>query len=168
MRRHRAVVATLILVAATLVLGTAVSVWQAWEAHAARELADTRLENEIRARRKTVEREARLQLELYATDVNLAWRYWQEGDADRCAGLLARQQPSAEQVDLRGFEWRYLWNCVRRETPTFAGHEVPILTADVSPDERLVASGDRSGVIKIWDLSSGRELQTFVRHPGSL
>jgi hypothetical protein len=49
-RRNKATLMTLVAVAAAMLLGTAVSVWQAAEANRARRLADERLANEERAR----------------------------------------------------------------------------------------------------------------------
>jgi WD40 repeat protein/serine/threonine protein kinase len=161
LRRHKVPAIAIALIAMALMVGTGVSLWQALEAHDARRLADARLAAEIEARQQAVQRETSLRRELYATDINLAWRYWQEGDAARCAGVLDRQRPTAEQEELRGFEWYYLQRCVLRKTVDYCGHEAPILTADVSPDNRWVASGDRSGAVKIWHLDSGRLLQTL-------
>jgi tetratricopeptide (TPR) repeat protein/tRNA A-37 threonylcarbamoyl transferase component Bud32 len=62
-RRNKVALVTTGLVAAALVIGTAVSVWQAVEANAARNLADKRLENEQQAR---AEAEAHFQKALNA------------------------------------------------------------------------------------------------------
>jgi serine/threonine protein kinase/Tfp pilus assembly protein PilF len=52
-RRHKTALSTLGVVAAALLLGTAVSLWQAIEANRARKLADQRLTNETQARTET-------------------------------------------------------------------------------------------------------------------
>jgi WD40 repeat protein len=159
--RHKAALATLSLVAASLLAGTAVSIWQAMEADAARKLADARAEDERRARIEASEREASLRRELYATDVNVAWHFWEEGDKRRCLELLDRHRPRGDQADLRGFEWHYLSTLARKKWTILTGHQAPLLTADALPDGRLVAGADRSGVVKVWDPATGHELQTL-------
>lgn len=37
-----------------------------------------------------------------------------------------------------------------------------------SPDNRVVAGGCADGVLKLWDPSTGKELQTLLRHAGSV
>ena len=64
-------------------------------------------------------------------------------------------------MDLRGFEWHHLWAPVRHRSKILIGHQAPILAADASPDGQVIASSDRSGAVKIWDLPTGRELQTL-------
>src|SRR5207244_3829022 len=54
-RRNRTLLTTGCLIALALVAGTTVNVWQAFEATAARKLADERLENEKLARTEAVE-----------------------------------------------------------------------------------------------------------------
>jgi WD40 repeat protein len=40
----------------------------------------------------------------------------------------------------------------------FAGHEFPVLSADVTRDGRLVATSDQGGVVRVWDGATGREV----------
>jgi serine/threonine protein kinase len=54
--------------------------------------------------------------ELYVAQVNLAHQAWRAGDIERAQSLLALQRPERNQTDLRGFEWRYLWQLCRDES----------------------------------------------------
>ncbi len=160
--RHKATMITASIVVAILVLGTTVSVWQAIQAHAvAPAAADERLVLESVARREVLMREVRLRVELYATDLHQAWLHWLEGHAARCTAMLERQRPLPDQTDLRGFEWFHLWDLVQQSPAVYRGHPAPILAADVSSDDRYLASGDSAGWVKIWDLSTGNEVRSW-------
>ena len=58
-----------------------------------------------------------------------------------------------------GWEWYYLVNCCHGEQLHWQGHAAPILCMAIAPDDRLLATSDKSGVIKIWSLPAGRELR---------
>jgi WD40 repeat protein len=60
-----------------------------------------------------------------------------------------------ERVDLRGFDWRYLWKQANSERHRFEGHLMRVETIAVSPDGRLAASGGLDGNIKVWNLARG-------------
>src|SRR5438552_2964267 len=51
---------------------------------------------------------------------------------------------------------------------TFKGHKLPIVALVISPDGKTLASGDsyveKPGEVKLWELSTGRELLTFRKH----
>lgn len=157
--RNMLALATASSVVVALVLGTGISLWQANEANRARELASHHVAREQLARRESQEREAELRLQLYARDMSTAWKTWNSGDADLARAFLAQQIPHNGQTDLRDFAWRYLNAWCREPLLAIQGHEAPLLTADVSPDNRLIASGDRGGGLKIWDAESGTEMK---------
>lgn len=46
------------------------------------------------------------------------------------------------------------------------GHSHAIYAVTVSPDGRRLASGDWDGVVKLWELASGREVRTLKMWPG--
>ncbi len=54
------------------------------------------------------------------------------------------------------------------ETIIQKGHELAVLTVSISPDSNLVASGSRDKSAKIWELSTGREVRSFLGHEGSV
>jgi WD40 repeat protein len=54
---------------------------------------------------------------------------------------------------LRGIVW--LWNpATGEEIGALYGHQRPVYTLSFSPDGRLLASGEYSGVVKLWDLAT--------------
>ena len=51
----------------------------------------------------------------------LAQQVREEGNLDLTLNLLNRHRPAPGEADLRGWEWRYLWNlCQSDEVATFA------------------------------------------------
>jgi WD40 repeat protein/serine/threonine protein kinase len=128
-RIHKAGLATAVGFAALLVLGTAVSAWQAVRATQAETVA---LANELRAdahaaqaeqkeqeakkKRDEAQRQRdevrtlneRLRRTLYAAEMNLAKQAWDEAAVPLVQKLLERHLPKAGEADLRSFEWHYL------------------------------------------------------------
>ncbi|HNP94019.1 MAG TPA: caspase family protein [Cyclobacteriaceae bacterium] len=54
------------------------------------------------------------------------------------------------------------------ETVIQKGHELTVLTVANSPDSNLVATGSRDKSAKLWELSTGREVRSFLGHEGSI
>jgi hypothetical protein len=104
---------------------------------------------------------------LYATSMNLAQAAWESGDSARTLELLRQWLPKPGEDDLRGFEW-YYWNrfahqdletlrMTRFDEVCFNGRG-----ARLSPDGRRVAAftSDPAGAtaLKLWDADTGRVL----------
>lgn len=45
------------------------------------------------------------------------------------------------------------------QSAVLSGHRGNLTDVDVSPDGRLIASSDSTGLVRIWDLSTGEALQ---------
>lgn len=54
------------------------------------------------------------------------------------------------------------------ETVIQMGHELAVVAADVSPDSNFVATASKDKSIKLWELSTGREIRTFLGHEMSV
>lgn len=48
------------------------------------------------------------------------------------------------------------------------GHDQAVLSVAISHDRQLAASGSRDRSVKLWELSTGRELRSFLGHEGSI
>src|SRR5262249_10213278 len=115
---------------------------------------------------RRVERAAKdLGERVYASDMNLAFRALNEKNPGHAFDLLKRH--GAE--DLRGFEWRYLWQlCRGDEIASIAAHEAEVSALALSPDGRLLATGSYDHTVKLWDAASGQLKSTLPDFPGRI
>jgi WD40 repeat protein/serine/threonine protein kinase len=155
-RRHPAWASLIVAATAFLLLLSAGMGWHTTQLQHA-------LQTSERLRQDLALREHRLREEAYAADMSLVWQARQTGNLEHARTLLARHVPESGEPDLRGFEWRYLARRCQPELLTYTGHSAGILCADISPDDRWIASGDIGGAVKIWDLETGAEVRS-LRH----
>jgi hypothetical protein len=75
----------------------------------------------------------------------------------RALDFLNRHRPANDsQPDLRGWEWRYLWEqCRSDELATLGKHDDLVASVAVSPDGQWIASGGHDGLLKLWELAPG-------------
>lgn len=134
--------------------------WRRAEQHA-------RAESQLR---RQAERSAEtLKLNLYAADVNLASEAIQGGDYGLARRTLAGLKPRPGEDDLRGFEWRYLWNiCQGDQVATLSGHAWIVTCAAFSPDGKSLASGSEDQTVKIWNPQTSELLTTLAAATGSV
>jgi eukaryotic-like serine/threonine-protein kinase len=112
----------------------------------------------------------RAEQQLYAADMLLAHAALAENNFGRARELIEKERPrenspvsghSPAVVDLRGWEWRYLWRQVRSdEIRTIGIHSNAIVAVTCSPEGK-VASASADGVVKIWDENSGGQAESF-------
>jgi WD40 repeat protein/serine/threonine protein kinase len=179
-RRNKRILATVGVIALALVLGMAISMWQAIRATDAERLARANyqtaeeqrqaartqegLAKEQRGIAVEHERIAKEQASLarrrfYASQISLAHQAWEAGNPARVLELLEGLRPKFDEPDLRTFEWYYLWRLCHpgrqlNWRPGQGGH-----VGVFSPDGRTLASG--GGNIKLRDAATGEERATF-------
>lgn len=118
--------------------------------------------------RRTQKEAASARRNLYAADVAAAQRALADGNLGLARRLLMAHRPKPGEEELRGFEWRYLWQKSRGgELWDFSGHSNDICAVAFSPDGKTLASGDRDGVVRIWDVPNRKPLGTLrTQGPG--
>jgi WD40 repeat protein/serine/threonine protein kinase len=187
-RRNKLAFAAAGAVAAALVIGLALSTWQFIEKNAAyrrtvhAEQEQSRLRVEAEEARSSAEAQARTaQRQAYAADMNLVQQALAANNLGRAQELLDRHRPSAKSevrsprsetnstlnpqlsTDLRGWEWRYLWQqCQSDALFTLCQLSNEVSALSVSHDGKWVAVGeygDRG--ISIWDLRARQEIARF-------
>ncbi len=162
-RRHRLVMTASAAALLALVAASVISTQQALRAlRAERAEAGLRHQADLdsaRARRG----EAVARLNEYVAEINLAQQSLAAGNYGRAIQLVEKHRPSPAHPDLRGFEWRYLWEqCRGHEHRALPNQGGSIHAVALSPDERFLAVGLR-GLVRILDPRDGREI---TRLPG--
>lgn len=164
-RRNKLSFAIAAAFAAALVLGLAASVWQYREKSRAFQRA-TDAERTQSLLREEAERQSTVaRRKSYAADINLVQQALVANNLGRAQELLDGLRPVesrtgaklAAGLDLRGWEWRYLWqHCQSDALYTLCQHAGAITSLAVSADGHWVAVGDSEGGLSMWDVR-GRE-----------
>lgn len=148
-RRNRTGFIATSMIAGVVLLGSAVSIWQAIRATRAEKDAHDAQHAETELRRqaeagwsKAREQAALARLNEYVADINLASQSLAAGNYGRAVQLLSKHKPQSGAKDQRGFEWRYLWQLSQgdphQSLPTQDG---PVLATAVSADGKWLAAG---------------------------
>jgi WD40 repeat protein/predicted Ser/Thr protein kinase len=154
-RRRPALAFLSVALAAAVLAGLAGIVWE-WRR------AEVHARGEKIQRLAAEENAARIRLNLYAADVNLAAQAIKDGDYGLARRTLDSLRPGAGEPDLRGFEWRYLWNLSRgNQLATFTGHHWIVTCATFSPDGKQVVSGGMGGDVRVWDVAKHSCVRVF-------
>src|SRR5258706_12343920 len=167
--------AAAVAVATVLVLGPAISTWQAFRATYAQqpEAKQHRLTDEAPARVQAQERLSRQRL--YAAEMTLAFEALKSDKLGQSRQLLAKQQPqgnsgahaSVPEMDLRGWEWRHLWHRTRGdELFTLAAHSNAVVAALFLNDGRTIASAAEDDTLRFWAIQQRTNTLTIPLHSG--
>ena len=110
------------------------------------------------ARARQVEFAARQRA--YAAEMKDAKHAFDENNLGHLQELLNAQRPKPGQQDLRGWEWRYLWQQTRSDALfTLCRQPSSISSLAVSSDGALLAIGaSGKGGLSLWDLRTRQEL----------
>ena len=174
-QRNRQFVQVAMTVLAVLASATLFSSWQAYRANVAksdateqrdraevmRRQAVEALETAERAKRaaEVSEQEALSFAEAerrraYAADMSMVQRYLEQNNLGQARELLDRHTPKEGEVDLRGWEWRYLWGITRGDhTQTLVKVPGILSRVVVSPDGKWMTLTEKSDYrISMWNL----------------
>jgi WD40 repeat protein/serine/threonine protein kinase len=155
------------LVSGVMVLGVIVSTWQAVRATHAKREALVAQANEAKLRQQAEAEELAARQRAYASDMNVAKQALDGNNLGRAQELLDRQRPGPRQKDLRGWEWRYLWQQCRSDALfTLCQKSSEIESLAVSQDGQWLAIGQARGGISVWDLRTRQ--QVFQLAEGSV
>ena len=98
---------------------------------------------------------------LYAADVARAAQALEDADYHLARTALSAHAPASGQEELRGFEWRWLWQRVQGDArKVFPAHLSRVNSVAWSTDGRFVVSAGADGVTKLWDAVQERLLRT--------
>jgi eukaryotic-like serine/threonine-protein kinase len=166
-RRNKLVFTAGVTVAVALLLGIIVSTWQSvratrskQEALAAQAQAVAAKASEAKLRQQAEAAELAARQRAYASDMNVAKQALAGSNLGRALDLLNRQRPLPGQKDLRGWEWRYLWQQTRSDALfTLCQKNSEIGSLAVSADGNRLAIGvaHKDGLF-VWDLQTRQEV----------
>jgi tRNA A-37 threonylcarbamoyl transferase component Bud32 len=189
-RRHKVGFAATAAVIAVLAMGIVTSTWQAVratdlkrEALAAQAREAIQREKAEAGERKAVEaraNEAKLRelaqaqelaarQRAYASDMNVAKQALADSNLGRAQDLLDRQEPRPGQQDLRGWEWRYLWQQTRSDALFTLCKKSEIESLAASADGTLLAIGvvHKDG-LSVWNLRTRQEIAHLAPGEGEV
>lgn len=170
-RRNKSLATSLCCIA-TLLLAIAVIAIAAWNREAGlrreethqRQLAELRgieisrnRDEMVRQRDQITSQRDEITHQLYFAEMTLAGQGFNDRfGADTVKSRLARWSPQQTGVDLRGWEWFYLYSCVHREHFVSEANGRYVWSANFSPDGSRFAAAVNGYGFKIWDTKSGR------------
>ncbi len=107
-----------------------------------------------------------VQLQYYAANMRQAWHLWyiSRPKPSRHHIALAASLDDPHAPDVRGFEWYYLREHTR-EYPvknTLRGHTTPAYCVQFSPNEKILASGEQNGTIRLWNFPRHWDSPRFI------
>jgi len=121
-----------------------------------RGLSDERARDAVASR----DRSRRL---LYVADMSLAQQSLKQNNLGKVRRLLDRHRPGPGEEDLRGWEWRYLWQQTRSTAiATLTNRAERTFDVSLNPDGSLLAAGWYDGHLELWDVASRRMLEVLV------
>ena len=172
-RRHRVGVAAGVSIVGALLMGAIVSTLLAFRAtRAEQEQIALRLtaqkaqakEGVLRRSEAELRRQAEAQVQLagrhiYAANMIFAQQALKVGNVERARELLERYRPSSGQFDLRGWEWRYVWQESRADIGDVLDvcPNVVLSLASSNDGTWLAAgsywwTGETGGRVRVWNL----------------
>ncbi|MGH7990524.1 MAG: WD40 repeat domain-containing protein, partial [Limisphaerales bacterium] len=121
--------------------------------------------NETKLREQAQVNELIARQRAYASDMNVAMQAFHDNDFGRAQDLLNRQRPQPGQKDLRGWEWRYLWQQTRSDALfTLCQQSSKIESLATSADGHFLAVGVyHKGGVTVWDLRTRQEIAHLAK-----
>jgi serine/threonine protein kinase/WD40 repeat protein len=158
-RRHKVVFVAVTAIMLALVVGVLVSTAEAVRAKRAEREQGRLREREQQARSKADTQQRIARQRAYAADMNLTQMAIGDYDFGRALEILNYQRPEPGQEDLRGWEWRKLWQfCQTEALGELCRQSNSVSSLAVSHDGKWLAIGEnRDGRISVWDLRKRKE-----------
>jgi WD40 repeat protein/serine/threonine protein kinase len=106
-------------------------------------------------------KEEELRRTIYATRSNLALAAWDAADVGRVRSLLDLLRPAPSEPDIRGWEWRYLWQLVHEDRLALRAQDDGFTDVAFSPDRKTLAALEGKGRIHLWNPHGGQPARTI-------
>ena len=164
--KRNKVVYTAAMVAAVAVLtGLVVSIWQSAVAIEARRTAEAAQIAERNQLRRAEQERAVARMNAYASDMNLTQQAIEANNFGRAYQLLFSHIPGKPEDDLRGWEWRHLWQkCQSDAVADLRAADARIVwSVAISPTDQNIVACTTGSVVEIRHGSSGTPIT--LAHP---
>ena len=133
------------------------------KAETAQKVSETERQRANGQARKVSESQQQARRLLYASDMNLAQQTLKQNNLGRARRLLDRHRPQPGEEDLRGWEWRYLWQLTRSSAlVTLTNRPTRGFDVSFSPDGSRLAVGWWDGHVDLWDVPSRRLVRALT------
>ena len=134
--------------------------WIRHEPIQARPVSTARADAQARKASESQQQSRRL---LYASDMNLAQQSLKLNNLGKARRLLDRHRPQPGEEDLRGWEWRYLWQLTRSSAlVTLTNRPTRGFSVSFSPDGTRLAVGWFDGRVDLWDVPGRRLVRALT------
>ncbi len=106
----------------------------------------------------------------YASDISLAQQALGMNNLGRALRLLDDHRPQPGETDLRGWEWRYLWQaCQSDALGELYRYPSSAYSVTYSPDgAALAVAGSGQAFVEIWDVPGRKRIANLQPKEGSL
>ena len=176
-RRHKVGFAATAAIIVVLAVGVTMTTWQAVRATHAKQEALAAQASEKVQRQQAVANEQKAvqaqsneqhlrkqaQLEAYAADMKAAQAALQQNSRQQAVTLLNHYWPKPGEPDLRGVEWRYLWQAAKGDQIYTWKLPNMVMGAHFSPEGREIATACSDGILRIFNVASGKLVGQFDR-----
>jgi len=150
-RRHPVVAGLSAAFVLSLLIGLGTTSWQARRANRATVAA---IAAERVARRNA-----------YAADLKAAQISAAQHNRGFAVELLRRYLPAPGEEDLRSIDWRFLWRTLQGNELQTMTHPPMVKGVAPAPNGQWLATAATDGMIRIWDVVTGKQLQEFPGNP---
>ncbi len=104
---------------------------------------------------------------LYAAEISRAYYAFEENNLGTALELLERHRPKPGEPDLRGWEWRYLWQrCQSDELRTLGTHSNFVTGLRFCSGGRLLLSSSYDQTVKAWEVETGKVVASLPHQAG--
>ena len=169
--RHRGLVAALLAVGITLLIGIIGTTYGLLQAIQKTQLAERKSQEALEERANALDAEGRATVDSQrARDSEAAAKFQlavARYDADRAveARTLLHQIPHEYRDN---FEWHYCNRRFQGSDITCYGHTSDVVEVAFTPDGKRVVSAGKGGAIRLWDAATGEQLSTLQGHEGRI
>ncbi|MES2925001.1 MAG: serine/threonine-protein kinase [Verrucomicrobiota bacterium] len=167
-RRNRGIFAAAGAVTAALVIGLGMATYSFFNER--RALAGETKQRQISEERSRQAQASELKARqfLYTADINLVQEALRTNNVGRARKLLDRHRPLSGEPDLRGWEWRYLWQQCRSgaQARLTKREGESVISVSFSPDGAWLAAGYMDGKVELWNVAK-RQLAKVIKEYSS-